>query len=41
MDAFTQYAIVSSDEALKDSGLLDSNPNRDRIGVVWGSVLEG
>jgi len=41
MDAFTQYAIVSSDEALKDSGLLDSNPNRDRIGVVWGSGIGG
>ena len=41
MDEFTQYAIVSSDEALKDSGLLDSNPNRDRIGVVWGSGIGG
>ena len=41
MDAFTQYAIVSSDEALKDSGLLNSNPNRDRIGVVWGSGIGG
>ena len=41
MDAFTQYAIVSSDEALKDSSLLDSNPNRDRIGVVWGSGIGG
>ena len=41
MDAFTQYAIVSSDEALRDSGLLDSNPNRDRIGVVWGSGIGG
>lgn len=41
MDAFTQYAIVSSDEALKDSGLLESNPNRDRIGVVWGSGIGG
>ncbi len=41
MDAFTQYAMVSSDEALKDSGILDSNPNRDRIGVVWGSGIGG
>lgn len=41
MDAFTQYAIVSSDEALTDSGLLLSNPNRDRIGVIWGSGIGG
>ena len=41
MDAFTQYAMVSSEEALKDSGILDSNPNRDRIGVVWGSGIGG
>ena len=41
MDAFTQYAMVSSEEALKDSALLESNPNRDRIGVVWGSGIGG
>jgi 3-oxoacyl-[acyl-carrier-protein] synthase II len=41
MDAFTQYAMVSSDEALKDSGLLLANPNRDRIGVIWGSGIGG
>lgn len=41
MDAFTQYAMVSSDEALKDSGILNSNANRDRIGVVWGSGIGG
>jgi len=41
MDAFTQYAMVSSDEALTDSGLLDSDPNRDRIGVIWGSGIGG
>jgi 3-oxoacyl-[acyl-carrier-protein] synthase II len=41
MDAFTQYAMVSSDEALTDSGLLLANPNRDRIGVIWGSGIGG
>ena len=41
MDAFTQYAMVASEEALKDSGILDSNPNRDRMGVVWGSGIGG
>ncbi len=41
MDAFTQYAMVSSDEALADSKILDSDPNKDRIGVVWGSGIGG
>ena len=41
MDAFTQYAMVSSDEALKDSGLLEADHNKDRIGVVWGSGIGG
>lgn len=41
MDLFTQYAIVSSDEALADSGILESEPNHDRIGVIWGSGIGG
>ena len=41
MDLFTQYAIVSSDEALADSEILKSEPNHDRIGVIWGSGIGG
>ena len=41
MDLFTQYAMVSSDEALADSGILASEPNHDRIGVIWGSGIGG
>ncbi|MEJ6588473.1 MAG: beta-ketoacyl-ACP synthase II [Crocinitomicaceae bacterium] len=41
MDLFTQYAIVSSDEALADAGILDADPNLDRIGVIWGSGIGG
>ena len=41
MDLFTQYAMVSSDEALADSGILESDPNHDRIGVIWGSGIGG
>ena len=37
MDQFSQYAIVSATEAMADSGLMQSNPNCDRIGVIWGS----
>jgi 3-oxoacyl-[acyl-carrier-protein] synthase II len=40
MDPFTQYAIVCSDEALQDSGLLDSF-DPDRVGVIWGSGIGG
>ena len=41
MDRFSQYAMVTADEAVKDAGLdtLDFNP--DRIGVIWGSGIGG
>lgn len=41
LDPFAQYAMVSSTEAMADSGLMESNPNLDRIGVVWGSGIGG
>jgi 3-oxoacyl-[acyl-carrier-protein] synthase II len=41
IDQFTQYAIVSTTEAMADSGLMESNPNLDRIGVIWGSGIGG
>lgn len=41
LDKFSQYAMVSVDEAIADSALLDSNPDMDRIGVIWGSGIGG
>jgi len=41
MDAFSQYAIVASDEAVQDAGLKDFTPNHDRVGVIWGSGIGG
>lgn len=41
MDPFTQYAIVASDEAIKDSNLDLNNINKDRAGVIWGSGIGG
>jgi 3-oxoacyl-[acyl-carrier-protein] synthase II len=41
LDQFSQYAMVSSTEAMVDSGLMESNPNLDRIGVIWGSGIGG
>ena len=41
LDQFSQYAMVSSNEAVADSGLMESGPNLDRIGVIWGSGIGG
>ena len=41
LDQFSQYAIVSATEAMADSAILESNPNLDRIGVIWGSGVGG
>ncbi len=37
IDPFTQYALVSTAEALKDSGLDLGNIDKTRVGVIWGS----
>jgi 3-oxoacyl-[acyl-carrier-protein] synthase II len=41
LDPFSQYAMVSSTEAMADSGLMESDPDTDRIGVIWGSGIGG
>lgn len=41
MDRFIQFAIVASDEALKNSGLDLENEDKTRIGVVAGSGAGG
>lgn len=41
MDPYTHYAIVSSDEAIKHSGMDIEKINKDRIGVIWGSGIGG
>ncbi len=41
LDRFTQYALVSTEEALNDSGLNIDSENKDRIGVIWGSGIGG
>ena len=37
IDPFTQYALVASDEAIKDSGLDLDAIDKTRVGVIWGS----
>lgn len=41
MDLFTQFALVASDEAVKDSGLDLENEDKTQIGVIWGSGIGG
>ncbi len=41
IDRFTQFALVASDEAMKDAGLNKDNINPDRAGVVFGSGIGG
>ncbi|MDH5412576.1 MAG: beta-ketoacyl-ACP synthase II [Flavobacteriaceae bacterium] len=41
MDKFTQYAMVASEEAIKDSGLDLDKEDKDRIGVIWGAGIGG
>lgn len=41
LDRFAQFAMVSSSEAIIDSGLDKEGINRDRIGVIWASGIGG
>ena len=41
MDRFTQFAVVASDEAVKDSGLDISKEDPYRVGVIVGSGAGG
>jgi 3-oxoacyl-[acyl-carrier-protein] synthase II len=40
-DRFTQYAMVSSDEAILDAGITSENVDQDRVGVIWGAGIGG
>ena len=37
MDRFTQYGMVSTDEAIIDSGIDLEKIDKLRVGVIWGS----
>lgn len=41
LDRFSQIALVAADEAVRHSGILDSDVNKDRVGVIWGSGIGG
>lgn len=41
MDRCGQLGIVAAREAVAHSGILDSNINKQRVGVIWGSGIGG
>lgn len=41
LDKFAQYAIIASDEAIKDSQIDLNVVNKHRIGVIWGAGIGG
>ncbi|GAB4119348.1 MAG: beta-ketoacyl-ACP synthase II [Thermoflexibacter sp.] len=41
LDPFCQYALVATDEAMKDSGLDVEKIDLDKAGVIWGSGIGG
>lgn len=41
LDRFAQYALVSSDEAILDSGLDLEKIDKFKVGVVWGAGIGG
>jgi 3-oxoacyl-[acyl-carrier-protein] synthase II len=41
LDRFAQYALVSSDEAILDSGIDLNVVDKYRVGVIWGAGIGG
>jgi 3-oxoacyl-[acyl-carrier-protein] synthase II len=41
LDRFTQFALVSAGEAIRDAGFDLEKVNKQRIGVIWGSGIGG
>ncbi|MFM7381348.1 MAG: beta-ketoacyl synthase N-terminal-like domain-containing protein, partial [Bacteroidota bacterium] len=41
MDPYTQYAMVTAEEAFNDAGLHQFKIDGERAGVIWGSGIGG
>ncbi|MFM6983609.1 MAG: beta-ketoacyl-ACP synthase II, partial [Chitinophagaceae bacterium] len=41
LDRFAQFALVTTEEAIKDSGLDLEKIEKSRVGVIWGSGIGG
>jgi 3-oxoacyl-[acyl-carrier-protein] synthase II len=40
-DLYTQYALITSDQAILDSGIDLDQVDHDRVGVIWGAGIGG
>ena len=41
IDRFAQFALIASDQAVKDAGINEENVNHDRVGVIFASGIGG
>jgi len=41
IDRYCQFALIASDEAVKDAGINKANVNPDRVGVIFASGIGG
>ncbi len=41
MDRFSHFGLVVADEAIADARLEESDVDKDRVGVIWGSGIGG
>lgn len=41
IDRFAQFALIASDQAVKDAGINGENVNHDRVGVIFASGIGG
>jgi len=41
MDPFTQYALISAQEAMEDTGLNLDHVDKDRAGIIWAAGIGG
>lgn len=41
MDPYLHYALAATDEGVRDAGLIDTDIDKDRIGVIWASGIGG
>ncbi len=41
LDLFSQYGLIATDEAIRDSSLDLEKCNKNRFGVIWGSGIGG
>jgi 3-oxoacyl-[acyl-carrier-protein] synthase II len=41
LDLYAQYALITTDEAIADSGINLEKVDKDRVGVIWASGIGG